>query len=394
MSENKSPPLAGPSPVRRSRRLLAVAVASAIVGGAYAVYAWTTGDLARSTDDAYVGGHSVVLTPQVAGVVTAVRADDTDRVAAGDVLVELDAGDARIEFDAAQAHFADAVRQVRGLSAAVDHADAEVQVARTALDRARADLRERLAIADSGALTGEDVRHARDGVKQGEALLAAAERARALAATRTQGAAALTDHPEVRAAIQRLRAAALALERTRIVAPAAGMVHQRRVQVGRRVAPGEALLTVVPLDRLWVDANFKEVQLDRICAGQPATLTADVYGASVRYRGKVEGIEAGSGAAFALLPAQNATGNWIKVVQRVPVRIAIEREDLAAHPLRVGVSMRADIDVRDCPKAAASSAAWRDETDVYVAQVKAAEARVAGIVAALDGGASAAGGAP
>ena len=380
----------GPNPVRRRRRILAIAIAVAVLAGAYGIKTWIAGDVSRGTDDAYVNGHSVSLTPQVAGVVTAIRADDTDQVKAGDTLVSIDPSDAQIELDAAEAQLAQAVRTVRGQYASVERAAADVQVAQTALDRARADLKERQGIANSGAITGEEVRHAQDSVNQAEAVLTAAEKARALALTQTQGLTTIDDHPAIRAATQRLRAAALAIERTRIVAPVSGMVSQRRAQVGRRVSPGDALLSIVPLDQLWVDANFKEVQLDKICAGQAATLTADVYGSSVRYHGTVEGIEAGSGAAFALLPAQNATGNWIKVVQRVPVRISIDPKDLASHPLRVGVSMRATVDVESCARGVATgtTAASSDETAIYDAQVKAADARVAKVISAIKDAAS------
>ena len=380
----------GPNPVRRRRRILAIAIAVAVLAGAYGIKTWIAGDVSRGTDDAYVNGHSVLLTPQVAGVVTAIRADDTDQVKAGDTLVNIDPSDAQIELDAAEAQLAQAMRTVRGQYASVERAAADVQVAQTALDRARADLKERQGIANSGAITGEEVRHAQDSVNQAEAVLTAAEKAKALALTQTQGLTTIDDHPAIRAATQRLRAAALAIERTRIVAPVSGMVSQRRAQVGRRVSPGDALLSIVPLDQLWVDANFKEVQLDKICAGQAATLTADVYGSSVRYHGTVEGIEAGSGAAFALLPAQNATGNWIKVVQRVPVRISIDPKDLASHPLRVGVSMRATVDVESCARGVATgtTAASSDETAIYDAQVKAADARVAKVISAIKDAAS------
>ena len=380
----------GPNPVRRRRRILAIAIAVAVLAGAYGIKTWIAGDVSRGTDDAYVNGHSVLLTPQVAGVVTAIRADDTDQVKAGDTLVSIDPSDAQIELDAAEAQLAQAVRTVRGQYASIERAAADVQVAQTALDRARADLKERQGIANSGAITGEEVRHAQDSVNQAEAVLTAAEKAKALALTQTQGLTTIDDHPAIRAATQRLRAAALAIERTRIVAPVSGMVSQRRAQVGRRVSPGDALLSIVPLDQLWVDANFKEVQLDKICAGQAATLTADVYGSSVRYHGTVEGIEAGSGAAFALLPAQNATGNWIKVVQRVPVRISIDPKDLASHPLRVGVSMRATVDVESCARGVATgtTAAPSDETAIYDAQIKAADARVAKVISAIKDAAS------
>jgi membrane fusion protein, multidrug efflux system len=377
-------------PNRRRRRILTLAVAAAVLGAACGIYRWIAGDNSRFTDDAYANGHSILLTPQIAGVVSAVNVDNTDRVQAGDTLVSLDASDAQIEFSATEAQLGQTVRTVRGQYAAVERATADIQMAQTALDRAQSDLRQRQAIAGSGAITGEEVRHAQDSVRQARATLDAAEKAKAVALTQIQGSGSIEDHPAVRAAVARLRAAALALERTQIVAPASGMVSQRRVQVGGRVSPGEPLLSVVPLDRLWVDANFKEVQLDKICAGQGVTLTSDIYGASIRYHGTVEGIEAGSGAAFALLPAQNATGNWIKVVQRVPVRIRLDPKDLADHPLRVGVSMRVWVDVSHCEHGIAEAKAVEasDDTAIYDAQLKAADARVAKVMAAINEDAS------
>jgi len=302
-------------------------------------------------------------------------------VKAGDVLITIDSTDAQIELDAAEAQLAQAVRTVRGQYANVGRAEADIGVEQAALDKARADLKERESIAASGAITGEEVRHARDAVRQTEAALAASEQSRLQALTQTQGATTLQEHPTIRVAIQRVRTAVLALERTRILAPVSGMISQRKAQVGRRVSPGDPLLAIVPLNQLWVDANFKEVQLDKVCAGQNATMTTDLYGSQVIYHGRVRDIEAGSGAAFALLPAQNATGNWIKVVQRVPVRIGIDPGDLAAHPLRVGVSMRVDVDVRSCPHASDMSNAISDGSAIYNAQVDAANARVAQIIA-------------
>jgi len=381
MTEQKNMPSTDVDPVRRRSRLIWIAGGVIAIAAVVASWKLLVGDVSRETDDAYVSGHSVLLTPQVAGTITMIHADNTDRVKAGDVLITIDSTDAQIELDAAEAQLAQAVRTVRGQYANVGRAEADIGVEQAALDKARADLKERESIAASGAITGEEVRHARDAVRQTEAALAASEQSRLQALTQTQGATTLQEHPTIRVAIQRVRTAVLALERTRILAPVSGMISQRKAQVGRRVSPGDPLLAIVPLNQLWVDANFKEVQLDKVCAGQNATMTTDLYGSQVIYHGRVRDIEAGSGAAFALLPAQNATGNWIKVVQRVPVRIGIDPGDLAAHPLRVGVSMRVDVDVRSCPHASDMSNAISDGSAIYNAQVDAANARVAQIIA-------------
>ncbi|MBO9695352.1 MAG: efflux RND transporter periplasmic adaptor subunit [Sphingopyxis sp.] len=370
-----------PAAIRR-KRLLWFGGGIAVVACGWGLYTLFSGSDLRSTDNAYVGGHIVQVTPQVAGTVTRVLADNTDLVPAGTPLVEIDPADARVELAAAEAELAQAVRNVRGLFAADARYGAEITVAQAGLDKARADWRERKAIAASGAVTGEEVRHAGDAVRTAEASLASARQARIEALAQISGSS-LASHPGVRAAAERVRAAALTVERSHILAPASGMIAQRSIQLGHRAAPGEALMAVVPLDRLWIDANFKEVQLKGICPGQPATVTADVYGRSVVYHGRVVGMEAGTGAAFALLPPQNATGNWIKVVQRVPVRIALDPVELARKPLRIGMSTEVTIDAGHCDRRAAPRrTAQVGGTDIYDAQAKAADRRVAAVIAA------------
>lgn len=384
-AENSETATPAPAAARRKRLFwLGGGLAIAALGwGLYALL--SNGDL-RTTDNAYVGGHVIQVTPQTAGTVTRILADNTDRVAAGTPLVETDPADAKVELAAAEAELAQAVRNVRGLFAADARYGAEIAVAQAALDKARADWRERKAIAASGAVTGEEVRHAGDAVRAAEASLTSARQARIEALAQINGSS-LASHPGVRRAAERVRAAALAVERSHILAPASGMIAQRSIQLGHRVAPGERLMAVVPLDRLWVDANFKETQLKGICPGQPATVTADVYGRSVIYHGRVVGLEAGTGAAFALLPPQNATGNWIKVVQRIPVRIALDPAELAKQPLRIGMSTEVTIDTGHCdPKAsAAQRTAQVNDTDINAMQAKAADRRVAAVIAANIG---------
>lgn len=400
MTEPSPVPASDNRAALRRKRLIGLAGVLALAAAAWGGWTWLAGGALRTTDDAYVGGHVVSVTPQVSGTVIRVLADDTDRVEAGALLVEIDPTDAKTELAAAEAQLAQAVRSARGLYADDARFDADIRnreadLARTRADLAkvRADFRERRAIASTGAVTGEEVRHAEDAVHIGDAATAAAEaalasaiQAKARAHAQVDGAT-LRTQPAVEAAAERVRAAILALERTRIVAPVAGMVALRSVQLGRRVAPGDRLMAVVPLDRLWVDANYKETQLKGVCPGQPAMVTADLYGSSVAYHGRVEDIEAGSGAAFALLPAQNATGNWIKVVQRVPVRIGLDPKDLARAPLRIGLSTTVEIDAGDCdPKAAAERKPEKDDdAALYEAQSATADARVAAIIAANVG---------
>ncbi|MFC3657358.1 HlyD family efflux transporter periplasmic adaptor subunit [Xanthomonas hyacinthi] len=384
MTDTSSSRTVDPTAVRRKRLLfLGCGIGMAALG--WAAYSWLSDGNSRSTDDAYVNGHVVTVTPQVAGTVIHIAADNADRVIAGTPLVEIDTTDARVELAAAEANLARAVRNVRGLFASDARFGAEISVAQANLDKTRADFQQRQAIAGTGAVTDEDVRHARDAVRSAEANLAAAREARAQAFAQTSGVT-LASHPEVQAAAERVRAAALALARTRVVAPVSGMVAQRSVQLGRRVAPGDRLMAVVPLDGLWIDANFKEVQLDGICPGQPATVTADIYGRHVIYHGRVSDIEAGSGASFALLPAQNATGNWIKVVQRVPVRIRLDPAELARSPLRIGLSAKVAVDASHCDSNTRPAAPQSEEVALYSEQQRDADAIVARIIAASIGG--------
>ncbi|PIB91584.1 HlyD family efflux transporter periplasmic adaptor subunit [Caulobacter sp. FWC2] len=383
MTDTPPSSAADPAAVRR-RRLLLIGAGLAVIALGWGGYGWLSSDDSRSTDDAYVNGHVVAVTPQVAGAVIRIGAENSDRVAAGTPLVEIDPSDARVALAAAEADLARAMRNVRGLFATDARFDAELGVAQANFDKARADLSQRQAIADTGAVTGEDVRHARDAVRSTQATLAAAREARAQALVQTNGAT-LASHPDVQAAAERVRAAALALARARIVAPVGGMVAQRSVQLGRRVAPGDRLMAVVPLDGLWIDANFKEVQLDGICPGQSATVTADVYGRRVTYHGRVADIEAGSGAAFALLPAQNATGNWIKVVQRVPVRIRLNPAELTRNPLRIGLSARVTVETGRCDRKAPPAAPQSESIALYDAQAHEADATVARVIAANIG---------
>jgi membrane fusion protein (multidrug efflux system) len=376
-----------PAPNGR-RRLLVSLTLGAFVAAGVAFGAWwlASGRYHESTDDAYIGGNLVQVTPQVAGTVLAIHADDTDFVSTGQTLVELDKADSRVALDQAEAQLAKTVRSVRNLIATDSQLEANVEQRRTELARAREDLarRSKLEADMPGAVAAEELQHARDTVAGASAALDAASRQLAAQRTLTDRTTVET-HPDVREAAAKVREAYLSYARTALPAPVSGFVARRTVQVGQRVGPGAPLMTIVPLDQVWVDANFKEGQLPNLRAGQPAKLVADAYGGSVEYHGKVAGFGAGTGSAFALLPAQNATGNWIKVVQRVPVRIALDPAELRQHPLQIGLSMEVVVDTHDragdrLPKIARSAAAY--ETHAFASMDELADRRVAQIIAA------------
>ena len=398
---------------RRNRRraLAAIALIVVVAGGGSLAWWWIFGRASVSTDNAYVGGNVVQVTPQVAGTVTMVAADDTQLVRAGDVLVRLDDTDFTVQLASAQAALGDAVRGVRALHANTGQArasvagrEADLQRARfelagaeAALEKARSELSRREALAERNFVSPESVQTARTAVEAAVAHRDAAKAAISQAATaitaaseQLRAAAGLIDripverHPRVLEAAARVREAFLAAARTRILAPVGGYVARRSVQVGQRVAPGAALMAVIPAEQLWVDANFKESQLEHVRIGQPVTLQADLYGSSVSYRGRVVGLSMGTGAAFALLPAQNATGNWIKIVQRLPVRIALDPAELAANPLRIGLSMRATIDTADrsgAVLAGTPAIAGGYSTSVFDAQAREADALIERVIA-------------
>jgi len=343
---------------------------------------WFAGQWSESTDDAYVGGNVVQVTPQAPGTVLAVRADDTDFVKAGDELVRLDRIDAKVALEQAEAQLARTVRQVRGYYATDAQLVAGTAQRESDLARAQQDLARREAASQSGAVSREEIEHARDAIAAAQAALTAAREQRKANQALTDGTS-VAEHPDVKAAAAKVHEAFIAYARTSVPAPVSGFVAKRSVQVGQRVSAGTPLMAVIPLEQVWVDANFKEGQLADIRVGQPAKVSADLYGGRVSYEGKVIGFGAGTGAAFALLPPQNATGNWIKVVQRVPVRIALDAAQLAAHPLQVGLSLRVDIETRDRsgPRLPQTTRpAGGQETGVYELSEKQAAERIARII--------------
>ena len=333
-------------PGRRRIALVVLMLVFAAAGAAWGAWWQLVGRNFESTENAYVAGNLVQVTPQVPGTVVSIAADDTDRVKAGQLLVRLDPADAQVALDQAEALLAQAVRESRTLYANNNTLEAGIAVRQSELVRAEEDHARRAQLAAKGMVSKETLVNARAAVATAQAALVEARERLASNRTLTDRTSVET-HPNVLRAAARVREAFLALTRTEIAAPVAGYVAKRSVQVGQRIAPGAPLMSIVPLDQVWVDANFKESQLRAMRIGQPVRLVADMYGDGVEFRGRVAGLAAGTGGAFALLPPQNATGNWIKVVQRLPVRVLLDLRQLQEHPLRIGLSMRAEVDVRD-----------------------------------------------
>ncbi|WP_409929010.1 efflux RND transporter periplasmic adaptor subunit [Sphingomonas sp. BAUL-RG-20F-R05-02] len=355
-----APPPSPPAPPPgkpRARRIafMILGVILLIAAIVYAIHVFTAPPT-EETDDAYVGGNVVSVTARDGGTVLAIHADNTQAVKRGQPLIDLDPATTDVSLQAAEAALGQAVRAVRSDTASVDEAGAEIAQARADLAKARSDLSRRRGAAADGAVSGEEVSHAADAVTTANAALNLALAKRAQAASAVAGTSIYTN-PRVLSAIANVKQAAINSSHMHIVAPMNGVVAQRTVQLGQRIAPGTPLMAVVPLDSLWVDANFRETQLEQIRVGQPAKITADVYGGKLVFHGKVLGLGAGSGSAFSLLPAQNASGNWIKIVQRVPVRIALDPAELRQHPLRVGLSASVTVDTADQSKPLVAAAA-------------------------------------
>jgi membrane fusion protein (multidrug efflux system) len=378
----------------RARWLTSILGGFLIIGAAWGVY-WDR-DLRYSvyTDDAYVSGNVVQITPQISGTVVAIGADNTQFVKAGQPLVRLDQADAKVALQESEARLARTVRQVRNLFSTTSALQADVQVRRTDLARAQSDYARRARLQRSGAISEEELQHASDAVKAAQAGLAAAQQQ--LAANRAWvDGTTIESNPSVRDAAAAVHAAYLNYARTVLPAPVSGFVARRDVQLGERVSTGTPLMAVVPLNEVWVDANFKESQLGTVRVGQPVRLISDLYGGSVVFHGRVVGFGAGTGSAFSLLPAQNATGNWIKIVQRVPVRVALDAQELAQHPLQIGLSMKAYVNVRDdsgqrLPRVASNDRDY--STDVFQSVSAQADQRVRQIIAANAPGAARSGG--
>lgn len=369
-----------PKTGKRRRALVILATVAILAGVGWAAWYLLVARWHQDTDDAYVQGNVVSIVPQAMGTVVSIDADDGMRVEAGQTLVHLDPNDAQVAFDQAIANLAGTVRQVRGLYSSVESSQAETAARQVAVRQAREDVKRREGLVASGAVSREELAHARDVLAGAEAALSASQgqlsRSRALV-----DATEVASQPQVQAAAAQLRQAWLNLQRMAIVAPVSGYVAKRDVQLGERVQPGAALMTIVPLEQVWVEANFKETQLTGMRIGQPVEVHADLYGSDVQYAGKVASLGMGTGSAFSLLPAQNASGNWIKIVQRVPVRIELDPAQLAEHPLRLGLSMHVDVAVRDQSGPVLATAdvergAPLLATDAYAAQLAEADALI------------------
>jgi membrane fusion protein (multidrug efflux system) len=358
ISAVETPAKAADPTVRRKRLLTLLGAGVAVAAIGYGGYSLAFAGKSVSTDNAYVGAETAQVTPLISGPVAQVLVRETQTVKAGQPLVILDDSDQRIAVAQAQAALGEAERKVRGLAAndsalsgLVGARQADLAKAEADFARARTDLDRRQALAGSGAVSGDELTAAKNafaaaqaGVSQASANLKAAQGSRQANLALISGQP-LEQNPEVLAARAKLDAANLALARTVIRAPLDGVVTKKAVQVGQQVQAGAPLMIVAPVGAAYVDANFKEVQLKNVKAGQPVVLTSDLYGSGVKFHGRVTGLSGGTGAAFSLIPAQNASGNWIKVVQRVPVRIQLDPKELAIHPLRVGLSMKTTIDV-------------------------------------------------
>lgn len=371
-----------PRATKRRPLLLTVILIFVLVGGGFAWHWLAVGQYRETTDNAYVGGNVVQIMPRSAGTVVTIYAGDMDPVRQGQPLVALEDSDARAALAQAKAELAEAVRRAAQLLAQTRQQRALIVQREKELALAKDTERRRTALSAKNLAPEEEAQHAKIATEIAVANLEVARRKLATTKALIQNTP-VDRQPTVLSAEARLRSAYLAWERTRIPAPVSGYVAKCPVQLGQRVEPGDALMAVVPIDDLWVDANFKEDQVANLRLGQPVTLTADLYGDDVVFHGKVQGIAMGTGSAFALLPAQNASGNWIKIVQRVPVRIALEQDELRQHPLRLGLSMRVAVDTHD--RSGMVLAATRPaptKTPVYDEGAQKVDKMIAAIVAA------------
>lgn len=372
-----------PNKSRRRAVLGGITAVFVLAGAAYAAWYTLVASKRIETDNAYVGGNLVNVSSQVAGSVVEIQGDETQLVQAGAEIVRLDPSDAEIALAQAEARLGATVRQQRERYTGLAQYEAAVQQRRVALKTAQDDLARRAPLAAGNVISGEDVAHARQAVDEARAGLEIAGRQLAAARVAVTGVSP-AEHPNVLAAKADYVAAWLAARRNTIAAPVTGFIARRSVQLGSRIAPGTPLLSIVPLNQLWIDANFKESELRDIRVGQGAEIEADIYGSKVVYHGKVVGLGAGTGSAFSLLPAQNATGNWIKVVQRVPVRISLDARELQAHPLRVGLSTTVTVDISQQGRGvlgAAATAAQAYATTVLNQPLQQARAATDAIVA-------------
>ncbi|MDU8600925.1 HlyD family efflux transporter periplasmic adaptor subunit [Pseudomonas syringae] len=383
-AENTSAQAPQQEPKSGKRKFLLIGLAIVVVILALGIWAWYEiyGQWSEETDDAYVNGNVVEITPLVTGTVISIGADDGDLVHEGQVLLKFDPSDAEVSLQSAEANLGKVVRQVRGLYSNVDGMKAQLAAQRAAVQTAQDNYNRRRSLAAGGAISQEELSHARDSLTSAQSALNNIQQQLSTSVALVDDTV-VSSHPDVKAAAAQLRQAYLVNARSTLVAPVTGYVAKRTVQLGQRIQPGTATMAVIPLDQLWIDANFKETQLGKMRIGQPVEISSDLYGSDVKYSGTIDSLGAGTGSAFALLPAQNATGNWIKIVQRVPVRVHINPEELAKSPLRIGLSTTVEVNLHDqsgpvLAQQPRKQAAF--STQVYTEQLADADALIARLI--------------
>jgi membrane fusion protein, multidrug efflux system len=346
MSTPTPPP---PNNHKRNKAILITILIFLLLGAAWLAYWLVWGRFHEYTDDAYVDGNNVVLTPQVPGIVVSFSAMDADFVPEGRILVELDKTDAAISLDKSIADLGNAVREVMRMFEQVKQYEAMIAMKKAEFIKAAQDYEHRKNLIDEGGVSREDFEHAEAALQANYADLIATEHLYIAALAQVENTTVET-HPSVDQMKNRVRDAYVFYQRCTIKAPVSGIVAQRTIQVGEQVKPGQPLMALVPIDQMWVTANYKEVQLCNMRVGQPAKIRSDIYGRKVDFEGRIAGIGGGTGSVFSVLPPQNATGNWIKIVQRIPVRIVLDQEQVKKYPLRLGLSMEVTVDIEDTQK--------------------------------------------
>jgi membrane fusion protein, multidrug efflux system len=379
-TEKPNPPNAEPNK-KRKKLLWGMTFLFTFLGICAFLFWLIWGRFYEYTNDAYVSGNLVFVTPQVSGIVTSIYIDDSQRVDQGHLLIELDKTMFQIALEKSKAHLADEIRSVAQLFQQTKQALAMVEVAKAQLKTAAQDFERRTFLIDSGGVSAENFDHAQNKLRAAIFTLAAAEANHSSLLVQVDKTS-IERHPRVKKAEQQLKDAWIQLKRTTLRAPTHGLIAERTVQVGQRVQPGEPLFSIVPLDQIWVDANFKEVQIGKMQIGQPVKLVSDMYGGSVEYHGYVQGIGGGTGSVFSVLPPQNATGNWIKIVQRLPIRISLNPEEITKNPLRLGLSMDVTVDIHNIgetsiPNVTQTKAIY--QTDIFSHEEEGVEEVIEGI---------------
>lgn len=362
-------------PSKRRKMLLFVTIIFLIVALALLIYYLLWGRFSTYTNDAYVAGNMVELTSQISASAVSINTDETHFVEQGQLLVELDPTDFLIAFEASKAELAQSLRAVVNMFEQVKELEAKTEIDQAQLIKATQDFQHRENLVEAGGVSLEDFEHSEAALKTAFNSLILTHHQLKAAIAQIDNTTVIT-HPLVEQAKNKLRDSWVKLQRCKIYAPVRGIVSQRKIQVGEWVNPNDPLLAIVPLDQIWVDANFKEVQLKNLRIGQPVKVTSDMYGGSVVFHGKLVGLTGGTGAVFSVLPPQNATGNWIKIVQRLTVRIHFDPEEIKKYPLMLGLSLEVRVDTRErdgmrLPHACPAQPIY--ETDVFQRQIQGAE---------------------